>query len=121
MRRVEQADVRRRRAVRRYGGSGSNLNVPDLRGRTTAGKDNMGGTAAGLLSTPPAAPSVAPWIPDPRRAIGEADHGSTGVAPHPAGVDPGHSHGPPTTTNFVNAYGGTNFLTVANPGSIGST
>ena len=27
---------------------------------------------------------------DPRRrAIGEADHGSTGVAPHPAGVDPG--------------------------------
>ena len=59
--------------------------------------------------------------PRPRRAIGEADHGSTGVAPHPAGVDPGHSHGPPTTTNFVNAYGGTNFLTVANPGSIGST
>ena len=35
VRRVEQADVRRRRAVRRYGGSGSNLNVPDLRGRTT--------------------------------------------------------------------------------------
>ena len=120
MRRVEQADVRRRRAVRRYGGSGSNLNVPDLRGRTTAGKDNMGGTAAGLLSTRPPRPASRRGSPTPPR-IGEADLGSTGVAPHPAGVDPGHSHGPPTTTNFVNAYGGTNFLTVANPGSIGST
>lgn len=32
-----------------YGGSGANFNLPDCRGRTLAGKDNMGGTSAGRL------------------------------------------------------------------------
>ena len=34
-----------------YGGSGPNFNLPDLRGRTVHGVDNMGGTDAGRLST----------------------------------------------------------------------
>jgi microcystin-dependent protein len=34
-----------------YGGSGSTFNLPDLRGRTVFGKDNMGGTAANRLTT----------------------------------------------------------------------
>ena len=34
-----------------YGGSGLNFNLPDLRGRTVHGVDNMGGTDAGRLST----------------------------------------------------------------------
>lgn len=33
-----------------YGGSGANFNLPDLRGRAVAGKDNMGGTAANRLT-----------------------------------------------------------------------
>lgn len=33
-----------------YGGSGGNFNLPDLRGRAIAGKDNMGGSAAGRLT-----------------------------------------------------------------------
>lgn len=33
-----------------YGTSGANPLLPDLRGRVAAGKDNMGGTAAGRLS-----------------------------------------------------------------------
>lgn len=32
-----------------YGGSGANFNLPDLRGRVVAGKDDMGGTAANRL------------------------------------------------------------------------
>lgn len=33
-----------------YGGSGSSFNVPDLRGRTIAGQDDMGGTSANRLT-----------------------------------------------------------------------
>jgi len=33
-----------------YGGSGSTFNVPDLRGRSIAGKDNMGGSSADRLT-----------------------------------------------------------------------
>ena len=33
-----------------WGGSGSNFNLPDLRGRLLAGADNMGGSAAGRLT-----------------------------------------------------------------------
>jgi len=34
-----------------YGGSGLSFNLPDLRGRVIAGLDNMGGTAAGRLTS----------------------------------------------------------------------
>ena len=34
-----------------YGGSGANFNLPDGRGRVTAGRDDMGGTAANRLTT----------------------------------------------------------------------
>ena len=34
-----------------YGGSGANFNLPDLRGRVVAGKDDMGGTAANRLAS----------------------------------------------------------------------
>jgi microcystin-dependent protein len=33
-----------------YGGSGSTFNLPDLRGRVVAGKDDMGGTSANRLT-----------------------------------------------------------------------
>lgn len=33
-----------------YGGNSTSFNLPDLRGRVAAGADNMGGTAAGMLS-----------------------------------------------------------------------
>lgn len=33
-----------------YGGSGGNFNLPDLRGRVVAGKDNMGGTSSNRLT-----------------------------------------------------------------------
>jgi len=35
-----------------YGGSGQNFNVPDLRGRVVAGKDDMGGVSADRLTSP---------------------------------------------------------------------
>lgn len=35
----------------RYGGSGANFNLPDLRGRVPAGQDNMGGTSANRLTS----------------------------------------------------------------------
>lgn len=35
-----------------YGGSGQNFNVPDLRGRVVAGKDDMGGVSANRLTSP---------------------------------------------------------------------
>lgn len=34
-----------------HGGSGGSFNLPDLRGRVIAGKDNMGGTSANRLTT----------------------------------------------------------------------
>jgi microcystin-dependent protein len=33
-----------------YGGSGASFDLPDLRGRTVAGRDNMGGAAAGRIT-----------------------------------------------------------------------
>ena len=35
-----------------YGSSGSNFNVPDLRGRVIAGQDDMGGSSANRLTSP---------------------------------------------------------------------
>ena len=35
-----------------YGGSGSSFNLPDLRGRTIAGQDDMGGSSANRLTSP---------------------------------------------------------------------
>lgn len=35
-----------------YGGSGASFNVPDLRGRTIAGQDDMGGISANRLTSP---------------------------------------------------------------------
>lgn len=34
-----------------FGGAGANFNTPDFRGRTAAGLDNMGGSAAGRIGT----------------------------------------------------------------------
>ena len=34
-----------------YGGSGDNFNLPDLRGRVAAGKDDMGGSAASRITS----------------------------------------------------------------------
>lgn len=92
-----------------YGGSGSNFNVPDLRGRVIAGVDAgtgrlSGGTlAAGLGAesvtlTAAQAPSHAHGISDVVHSHGVNDGGhSHGVSDpghaHGAGVnDPGHSH-----------------------------
>lgn len=35
-----------------YGGGGGSFNLPDLRGRAVAGKDDMGGASAGRLTSP---------------------------------------------------------------------
>jgi microcystin-dependent protein len=35
-----------------YGGSGGSFNIPDLRGRTVAGQDDMGGSSANRLTSP---------------------------------------------------------------------
>jgi len=65
-----------------YGGSGGSFNVPDLRGRTLAGLDNMGGTNANRLSSVLSSTTLG------------AAGGDQNLQAHAHGVnDPGHSHG----------------------------
>jgi len=74
-----------------YGpGNGSTtFNLPDLRGRITAGKDDMGGAAAARLTSPVAGATLG--------AVGGEQAVQLQIADLPAhnhGVnDPGHSHG----------------------------
>jgi microcystin-dependent protein len=76
-----------------YGaGDGSTtFNLPDLRGRVAAGKDDMGGSAAGRLTSPMSGATLG-------ASGGEQSHSlSTAEIPaHNHGVnDPGHGHSAP--------------------------
>jgi microcystin-dependent protein len=102
-----------------YGaGDGSTtFNVPDLRGRTVFGKDDMGGTAAnritnavsGLAATTLGAvggdqniPSHTHNITDPGHTTSISDPGHT----HTVSItDPGHTHEAPTSGVAGNVYG----------------
>lgn len=65
-----------------YGGSGGSFNVPDLRGRTLAGLDNMGGTNANRLSSILSSTTLG------------AAGGDQNLQSHTHGVsDPSHNHG----------------------------
>ena len=94
-------------------GTGDGLttfNVPDCRGRVKAGADNMGGTAAGVLTgytigTAGGVQSSAIGVVNlPAHNHGVTDPGHThGV------TDPGHAHGPAVGGGFVmQGYAGIN-------------
>ena len=70
-----------------WGGSGSNFNVPDLRGRSLFGKDNMGGSAATRVTT-----AVSGVDGLTLGAVGGDQHSQ--LHTHIADVtDAGHTHG----------------------------
>jgi microcystin-dependent protein len=87
-----------------YGGSGSNFNIPDTRGRFLAGADNMGGTAANRLTgytitTAGGAQSIT-------LSTGQLpahNHGVTDPGHNHAITDPGHNH---TLVALQNGGGG---------------
>ena len=71
--------------------SGTNFTLPDLRGRTVAGRDNMGGTPANRLT------SAVSGIDGAQ--LGAAG-GNQNLHQHSHGVtDPGHSHTTPTVNS----------------------
>lgn len=91
------------------GDGSTTFNVPDLRGRVPAGKDNMGGTAAGRLTTAGAGVDgvtlgaaggaqthtlTTPQMPLHAHGVSDPTHAHTVYDPtHTHGVyDPGHSH-----------------------------
>lgn len=94
-----------------YGsGDGSTtFNVPDLRGRTVAGFDNMGGSGAGRID----------WATSLNTSGGEQKHTQTTseMPTHSHGVtDPGHSHSYQISNLLITGgSGGTGYFN--NPGS----
>jgi microcystin-dependent protein len=99
-----------------FGGSGANFNVPDYRGRTVFGRDNMGGSAASRLTTAGG-------------GVDGATLGATGGAQNhtlTAGQVPAHSHaattdshGGHTHTGTTNGWEGAHQHTYANPSNFG--
>lgn len=92
-----------------------NPKVPDARGRTTAGKDDMGGAAAGRLTTAGAAINGA--------ALGAAGGAQTHILTvaqmpaHAHGVyDPGHAHGVNDPTHAHGVYDPAHSHHVNDPG-----
>ena len=112
-----------------YGGSGANFNVPDLRGRVGAGKDNMGGTAANRLTSTGA--GIAGTALNATGGTETVTLASTqsGLPAHTVNADGGHthtvgtqsanhSHGITVNNNafLVDVYG---LATSAGPGPVG--
>ena len=79
--------------------------IPDSRGRTTAGRDNMGGTAAGRLAGSPAS-TLGGVLGSQTHALTTAEMPSHSHTVY----DPGHSHGvyDPTHGHNVASQSGTN-------------
>jgi microcystin-dependent protein len=75
-----------------YGGAGANFNVPDLRGRVGAGKDNMGGSSANRLTS--AGAGIAGTV---LNASGGTESvtlaaAQSGLPAHNVNPDGGHTH-----------------------------
>lgn len=80
-----------------FGGGGGNFNVPDLRGRVTVGKDNMGGSAANRMTV----------ITGTTLGAAGGDQ-NLHAHNHSASVtDPGHTH-TQTLNRNINVQGGSN-------------
>lgn len=76
-----------------YGGSGASFNLPDLRGRVIAGKDDMGGTSANRLT------GLSGGV------NGDTLGGTGGAETHTLTVDemPAHTHSSPTSNGTANS------------------
>ena len=86
-----------------YGGSGSNFNLPDLRGRVIAGRDDMGGITANRLTSSSAANLNGVALGANNGDPGDTGRGTKGAQEHTL-VDseiPSHTH----TTDFNNFAG----------------
>lgn len=90
-----------------YGGSGSSFGLPDLRGRVTAGIDNMGGGAAGRIGTLSTDGGTIVGT-TPGSAGGSQQHTQTNAEMTSHGhtgsgnvSDPTHAHGASGGHNFI--------------------
>lgn len=77
-----------------YGGSGPNFSLPDCRGCVTAGRDNMGGVAAGRLTT-----TYFGADPTVKGVIGGSESNTLDTTTLPA-----HTHGFSATTSTDGAH-----------------
>jgi microcystin-dependent protein len=98
------------------GDGSTTFNVPDLRGRVAAGKDDMGGSAAnrvtnagsGIVGTTLGATGGGETV-----TLTAANH-----AAHNHGItDPGHSH----SVQTFGAAAGANSVAIPDPGSVGGS
>lgn len=90
------------------GDGSTTFNVPDLRGRVGAGKDDMGGTAAGRISNIMTGTLLGNNGGAERHTLSVSE-----LPSHSHGVnDPGHSHGFDTSIN----WGGATFVTIVGGG-----
>lgn len=94
-----------------YGaGNGSTtFNVPDLRGRVPAGKDNMGGSSASRLTSTTMSPdgnTLAAVGGTQTHTLTGAESGQKAIAAAPVTItDPGHVHTVPTSSGGARADG----------------
>jgi len=87
-----------------YGGSGTNFNMPDLRGRVAAGRDNMGGTSANRI-TNSQADSLGGSMGEELHALTQSEgpvHNHGGAT----GAAGGHSHSGGVTSTDGDQGGG---------------
>jgi len=78
-----------------YGGTGSNFNLPDLRGRVIAGKDDMNGLTASRLTSSSAANINGVVLGANNGDPGDTGRGTNGTQEHTLATSemPSHTHG----------------------------